>query len=266
MSAVELGQRINSPDTLPARRASYSQAHETNISQIRDLIPQAPDFFQAFGEWQLLFFNPVFLYGSGVERGHGQPVMPIPCFEGNDVYLSWMRGWLDRMGYRPYPSNIRNRDSIEGNIDQLTTDLEHIKAETKQRTTLVGHSLGGIEALYLEITRPDLVEEVISLGSPVSRDPRYDNIIDPTVQELLVSSIYDDERMFSTVLAQNPLPKNTKYYSLYTPEDRVIKDEKAFFYPGATEVIKVHGTHTGLAWNGQVFSNLGRLLHEIPAA
>ena len=52
-----------------------------------------------------LLASPVY-YGVGVPRGDGGPVLTFPGFLGSDDYLSLLRGWLRRVGYRPYRSGL----------------------------------------------------------------------------------------------------------------------------------------------------------------
>ena len=56
-------------------------------------------FFPA--EWLVLHLSPVY-YGFGVPRGHGEPVVVVPGFLGDDRYLTELYLWLRRIGYRPY--------------------------------------------------------------------------------------------------------------------------------------------------------------------
>src|SRR6516225_9378423 len=53
----------------------------------------------------LLCASPVF-YGLGVPRGDGSGVVLVPGFLGTDSYLTQMRYWLERIGYRAYVSGI----------------------------------------------------------------------------------------------------------------------------------------------------------------
>jgi hypothetical protein len=56
-------------------------------------------------DWIALHASPVY-YGFGVPRGHGEPVILVPGFLGDDRYLTEMHLWLRRVGYRPYFSGI----------------------------------------------------------------------------------------------------------------------------------------------------------------
>src|SRR3712207_6536986 len=103
-----------------------------------------------------LIANPVY-YGLGVPRGDGRPVLLIPGFLGSDSYLTIMSGWLRRIGYRPAQSGITfNAGSVRRLLQQIERRLESL-AVGGQRLTIIGHSLGGIFARSMLVSRPDLV-------------------------------------------------------------------------------------------------------------
>ena len=70
--------------------------------------------------------------------------------------------------------SARGRSAPEG--EKLLARIEAIHAETGERVTLVGVSLGGIMARFAAHRVPDLVREVITVSSPFAGSPRATNV------------------------------------------------------------------------------------------
>ncbi|MBI5948076.1 MAG: alpha/beta fold hydrolase [Chloroflexi bacterium] len=121
--------------------------------------------FFAF-DWLALRSSPVY-YGCGVPLGNGEPVVLVPGFLASDASLVELYGWLARIGYRPYFSNIgRNADCPDHLGTALLGTVQQAHAETGQRVRLIGHSLGGMLCRSVALEYPEYVDRVISMGSP----------------------------------------------------------------------------------------------------
>ena len=117
-------------------------------------------------DWMALHCSPVY-YGYGVPRGNGEPVVLVPGFLGSDRYLTEMHLWLRRVGYRPYFSGIgRNVDCPELLTQRLVMTVKQAWTDTHEPVTIIGHSLGGMLARAAGHREPDLVKQVITMGSP----------------------------------------------------------------------------------------------------
>src|SRR5688572_18178482 len=57
-------------------------------------------------EHAALLRDPI-LWGDGVPRGDGRPVLLIPGFLAGDASLRTMAAWLKRVGYRPCRARMR---------------------------------------------------------------------------------------------------------------------------------------------------------------
>src|SRR4051812_23849411 len=113
--------------------------------------------------------DPV-LRGEGVPHGDGAPVMLIPGFLASDVSLSLMAGWLKRIGYQPGRAQMRaNVDCAERALARLE-ELLVAKHERNggRPVAVVGQSRGGAFARMLAVRRPQLVNGIITLGSPLT--------------------------------------------------------------------------------------------------
>lgn len=111
--------------------------------------------------------------------GDGQPVMTLPGFGGGDGSTAILRRYLRYWGYdaraweagrNANPEGMKSfadmRDHLHKTLDLLADRLDRIHAERRQTVSLVGWSLGGIIARLLACRRPELVRQIISLGTP----------------------------------------------------------------------------------------------------
>lgn len=219
-----------------------------------------------------LFAHPAY-YGVGVPRGDGAPVLLIPGFLGSDGYLTIMNAWLRRIGYRPQTSGLWLVVGSPFDLAQrVLRRMPQAAPADGRRLTIIGHSLGGVLARLIAQQRPDLVEHVITLGSPLCRDPR--GAAHPLVGALADVLVPDgptrstrrtarglEQRLVDLML--QPLPDGTRLSCLYSREDAVVDWRACIDSSPGARAYEVHGTHTGLAWNAGVYEIIGRLLPRI---
>ena len=126
---------------------------------------------------------------------------------------------------------------------------------------MIGHSRGGVLAKVLSHRKPDLVEQVITLGSPLN-DP-FD--VHPlTMAGVHAAHLYNAmryrhdasvEMRFLRDLRAEPRVPTT---SIYSRSDGVV-NWKACLRPDIN-AIEVHGSHVGLAMNPEVYRILAHML------
>jgi pimeloyl-ACP methyl ester carboxylesterase len=183
-----------------------------------------------------LVTDPVF-FGSGVPPGDGHPVIVVPGWLANDNYLQPLRGWLARMGYTPYMSGLkRNTGRVQVLAQQVATRVGHIARTDSRPCTIIGHSLGGVIARAVARLCPELVGQVIAMGSPLGIDAR-------------------------------PIGAPIPLTAIYSRSDRIVRYPRAL-YRHATRNVEVPGSHCGMAFNAAIYRLLGSLLsgRTLPAA
>ena len=136
-------------------------------------------FFEASSGYML---NPLL---RTMPEGDGHPVMTLPGFMGADGSMASLRKFLDRQGYAAMPWGL-GRNTSEGGMNDMESALAFrrsteealartLRAEVRRngrRVTLVGWSLGGLYATGLAHRYPDLVRQVVTLGTPFG-DPGF---------------------------------------------------------------------------------------------
>lgn len=96
-----------------------------------------------------------------------QSVMVIPGFLGDDAGNGPLIRFLRELGYRATGwGQGRNLGTGSFSEEQLREKLEQLILAGQGKVALVGHSLGGIYAREIARMEPDVVSQVITLGSP----------------------------------------------------------------------------------------------------
>jgi pimeloyl-ACP methyl ester carboxylesterase len=219
--------------------------------------------------------DPV-LRGQGVPRGDGAPVLLIPGFLAGDLTLSVMAGWLGRLGYEPCRAGMRaNVDCTTRALDRLETQMERLADRHARRVTIVGHSRGGSMARVLAVRRPDLVDGIICLGSPLTDQLAVHPFVRVHVEAVATLGELGVPGFFSRACADGPccaqsrtaaaaeFPSGVRFTSIYTRSDGIV-DWHSCLDPAA-EQIEVHSSHCGMAVNHEVFTAVGRALAPVVA-
>jgi pimeloyl-ACP methyl ester carboxylesterase len=215
----------------------------------------------AVRELSALLRDPVFR-GRGVPRGDGRPVLLIPGFLAGDWTMRMLHAWLGRIGYASHlPGIVLNVHHSERMLAGLRRTLAEITAAADARVSLVGHSRGGLLAKVLSQRKPEDVEQVIALGSPLADWTDLAAVthhavgVVRTANELAYGRRLNAEGRFTYDLKLAPAVPTT---SIYTRADDVV-NFRSCLRPDIP-ALPVWGTHNGLVVNPEVYRLLGRLL------
>ncbi len=146
-------------------------------------------------------------------------------------------------------------------LSGLRRRVAAIGKQTESRVTLVGHSRGGLLAKVLAQRKPEDIEQVVALGSPLADWTDLAAIthhavgVVRTANELAYGRKLNVEGRFTYDLK---LPPSVPTTSIYTKADDVV-NFRSCLRPDIP-AIPVWGTHNGLTVNPEVYRVLGRLL------
>jgi len=212
-------------------------------------------------EFLRLIRDPVFR-GVDVPPGLRRPVILVPGFLAGDWTLRTQHDWLKRIGYRPRLAGVAfNVNYSEVMLRPLLDALMEMHRKTGARVSLIGHSRGGVLAKVLSHRKAELVEQVITLGSPL-HDP-FD------VHPLTMAGVRA-AYLFNVVRYRHPASVEMRFLrdlratprvpttSIYSRSDGVV-NWKACLRPDVNG-IEVRGSHVGLALNPEVYRILAHLL------
>ncbi len=128
----------------------------------------------AFAEPLLRRARPVLTVPAASER---KIVVLLPGFATHPLRMRYMAQKLEEAGHKVKRWGMGfNFGPTEENFDILARRIEHIHGRYGQQVVLVGWSLGGIFAREIAKRHPDLVEKVITMGSPFSHTPYSNNV------------------------------------------------------------------------------------------
>ncbi len=213
--------------------------------------------------------DPV-LRGQGVPHGDGSPVLLIPGFLAGDLSLGVMARWLRQLGYRPTRAGIRaNVDCTAKALDRLEEQLQRAAERHGRSVSIVGHSRGGTMARVLAVRRPDLVQAIVCLGSPITDQFDVHPLVRTQVRAVATLGSLGIPGLFThgcktgccaeaLVEAQAPFPSGVRFASIYSRNDGIVA-WRACLDPAA-EQVEVHSSHVGMAVNPQVYREIARAL------
>jgi len=201
-----------------------------------------------------------------VPKGRGQLVLVIPGLGTSSLSTMTLRRFLRHAGYRTYDwglgRNVGPRGGIDAWLERLEARLADISRRNRgARVHVVGWSLGGIYARELAKRRPDLVRQVVTLGSPLSGDP------DATNGKLLYRLLAGgsdalDEALLERVRVAPAVPCT----SLYSRIDGVVAWESSKLDDeGAQRAFEIPGvSHLGLVSDPRALRALAQVMAGRP--
>jgi PGAP1-like protein len=185
--------------------------------------------------------------------GDGHPILILPGFMASDFSTGHFRTFLKQLGYTPYTWDLgRNY----GNISQLNILLKKIQnlhEEHQAKVSLIGWSLGGVYARQLAKVKPDLIRQVITLGSPFAGIHEPNNVV--WLYKLINGKrkiSENDKKWMENIAGPAPVPTT----ALYSKDDGIVPWE-ACMEPIEDELhqnIEIKGTHLGLGFNPAVWT------------
>jgi pimeloyl-ACP methyl ester carboxylesterase len=211
--------------------------------------------------------SPVFR-GHGVPDGDGRAVMLIPGFLAGDGSLATMTHWLRQNGYHTRRAGIRaNVGCSEAACARLEARLEGFAEAVGQKVSIVGQSRGGTFARALAVRRPDLVEGIVTLGSPTVSQLRIHPLV--LAQVGLVSALGTARipGMFRLSCLRGDcclqfrdsitgaFPGEVGYVAMYSRSDGVVDWRSCL--DEAAQLVEVGASHCGMSVSAQVYREVG---------
>ncbi|MBK1723210.1 esterase/lipase family protein [Thiocystis violacea] len=194
-------------------------------------------------EFASLFVAQPFLYGA--PTGDGHPVLVLPRLLGCDLSTQPLRHYLSTLGYAASPWELGvNLGPRQGVLRDCLARLAHLHAEHGRAVSLIGWSLGGLYAREMAKEAPDLVRQVITLGSPFTGHQTPADLW--AMYEAATGDPMGLPERHGPLDAAPPVPTT----SIYSRTDGIVPWNCSLEREGPqTENIEVHSSHLGLASN-----------------
>ena len=204
-------------------------------------------------------------------HGNRKSVMLIPGFMASDMTLAPLAGLCKWLGHKTFFTGIRsNSNCPRETLLHLERHLERIH-EDEGRVVIIGQSLGGVYARELAARRPELIERVITLGSPIRLVEDSANALVITMARL-VSRLRNMEDGCLTqscscgMMLMERHPGEVPTTAIYSKTDGVVHWESCVDRSGAKTVenIEVMASHVGMGVNTEVFKIVASRLASAP--
>lgn len=204
--------------------------------------PRALGELAAFVAWRPLM--------SLLPRGDGHGVLVLPGFMASDTSTRPMRSLLTDLGYDVMGWDLgRNIRIDNARVEAMGECLRKLYQRSGGKVSIVGWSLGGLLARELGKLYPEMVRQVISLGSPLKSDRGFSNA--SKLFEAFNGKVTEPERdgRFAGIDTPPPVPST----SVYTKTDGVVAWRGSIQPAGKhRENVEVYASHVGLGVNPSV--------------
>lgn len=184
-------------------------------------------------------------------KGDGHPVVVIPGLGTADASTHYVRTFLSKLEYKCYTwgqgRNLGPRDGFDTLLNHLVDHIEKISnLYDGQKVSVIGWSLGGIYAREIAKMRPDLVRQVITLGTPFKNESAGTNV--GFLYELLSK---DKSHKNPEVIKRLSIPPRVPFTSMYSKTDGVVHWHSSLEAESPiSENIEIPGaSHLGLGHN-----------------
>lgn len=200
------------------------------------------------------------------------PVVLVPGFMAGDSSLMLMSRHLRKLGYRTYRSTMHtNVGCTQDASSALEQRIEAITIKRERKVTIVGHSLGGLLARGIAAKRPDLVEGIITLGSPLLAPGAIHSVLAFDLSLVIALRRAGLGRMMgqdctagdcarlSWEQSRDALDPSVSFTSVFSRRDGII-DWRGCLDPAA-RTVEVRTSHLGMAVDPGVFDVVGQTLN-----
>jgi pimeloyl-ACP methyl ester carboxylesterase len=224
--------------------------------------PIRPPSRQAFWREGLTAVEPALLALNGFKlarqpRGDHRPVVVLPGFGASDMSTVPIRRYLRSIGYDARGWGLgQNTGDVASFVRTMIDQVARIAAEHRRPVPLVGWSLGGVIAREVARERPEIVEQVITFGSPIIGGPKYTRN-----SEAYRSRGVDLDAIEAQVAARNVRLIEVPITAIYSKTDGVVAWRACLDHvnPNVAHV-EVRTTHLGLGIHHDVFAEVARRL------
>ena len=194
-------------------------------------------------------------------RGTGQPVLVLPGYGAGDVSTALLQGYIRFLGYHVRGwGRGRTHGEVQTLLPRVLKRLMSLARKSGQEVTLVGWSLGGYLAREAARERPDLVQRVITLGTPVVGGPKY-----TVVARHFHRRGIDMDAMEAEIELRNQILLRTPVTAIYSRTDAVVAWRACIDRKGLNvEHVEVRTTHLGFGFSAEVYKIIAQRLAAQP--
>ncbi len=195
-----------------------------------------------------------------VGDGDGHPVLVLPGFLTNDLSTRPLRRFLDKIGYKSHRWKLGCNFGSPKFVDKCLTRLEEVYKAEGRKVSIIGWSLGGVYAREVARRAPEMVRQVITLGSPFAGIKKKNNV--SWIYTILSGKRVEDlnDEAISQIMEPPPVPST----AIFSKGDGIVSwmDCQELQESPITQNIQVKGSHCGLGFNPSVLLCLADRLSQ----
>jgi pimeloyl-ACP methyl ester carboxylesterase len=194
-------------------------------------------------------------------RGDGHPVLVLPGLATGDASTLLLRSYLSGRGFDAQPWHAGINTGKRHLLARTADRLKRLSDQHGGKVSLLGWSMGGVFAREAAKLHPELVRQVITLGSPFNGHPKMTNAW--RLYELTSGNKIDSDTDYLSLAVPPPVP----FTSIYSHSDGVVNWRLSVERAGAmAESIAVFASHFGLGLNPTVLYLLAERLAQAEGA
>ena len=234
-----------------------------NIELIKPPQFSKPSLFDILREVRAPFeFASVALHFHALRqapRGNGRAVLLVPGYLADDHSMRPLGAYLKYLNYDVYYTELgRNMGKVNADMMRLGDRVESVSQSVGgEKVTLIGWSLGGV--LTREVARlfPDVVQEVLTLGTPIVGGPKFTSV----GKRYAKRNNIDLDEFELDVHQRNSIGLTQPVTSIYSKSDGVVAWQASVdIYNHQATNIEVNGSHMGLGVNPKVWLTIADVL------
>lgn len=177
------------------------------------------------------------------DAGQGRPVMLLPGHMADDSSLIALGAYLRRRGYDAQTWGLGcNNGEVPRLLGLLLARLEGECDRLGRAPALVGWSLGGYLAREAARERPDLVEQIVTIGSPIVGGPKY-----TAFAGLMKARGRDIDAIAHYVESRNAVPLEVPVTAIFSRRDGIVAWQACLdTHNQQVDHVEVEARHLGL--------------------
>ena len=226
-----------------------------------------PSLLKSLGEFRVPLEATFFWVGAlahpwpRVSPLESKVVMLIPGFMAGDLTLVPLANFCRWLGHRAVFSGIlSNSECPRETMRKLIARLALAHEKFAQPIVVIGQSLGGVYAREIAREQPEMVERVISLGSPLRQPRRVANLAVQAVARSVAALRGKGDGCLSEscqcgLMLSDESPAQVPSTHVYSRTDGVVHWQSCIDLSGAPTVenVEVMGSHVGMGLNVDVY-------------
>ncbi len=194
-------------------------------------------------------------------QGDNHPVLVFPGFLASSRSTQPLRKYIAQLGYRVHRWKLGYNMGYSPDLHHGMRDrVSELVDRYDKKISLIGWSLGGVYARELAREMPDIVRQVVTMGSPFRGHPSSSNI--HRIFTIFSEVAYEEmPQSFLQHMAQPPPVPTT---ALYTRGDGVVAWQATVELSDRRDVENIHvgGAHLGLGFTPRVLVALADSLAQ----